>query len=303
MGPPGGTSAEDHADGEIDGQSGRRGHGGRQRAHDDLDTRRGLAEPFSGQVTKPPLHPISADGRSDRLGDHETDPSGTRLGAASRRGSPGSDERRGRRAAPCAGSHPPCASETAPATRIRRPAQADSLARPLRRRAARMARPARVRIRSRKPWVRLRRRLLGWKVRLLTGGLPHSEDDCSKMTVATTPTGNGGVGRIAGSQRRPPNGTGTDQVGQTRRRARRSRTARNSRTRRAVVEATRRIWSGILLGSGCRRPAGLLASRLFSTFRFQLPFRLSPTSPVMPETHPIGEGDPGLAAVLHTGCG
>ena len=40
--------------------------------------------------------------------------------------------------------------------------------RPLRRRAARIARPARVRMRRRKPWVRLRRRLLGWKVRLLT---------------------------------------------------------------------------------------------------------------------------------------
>lgn len=31
-----------------------------------------------------------------------------------------------------------------------------------------MARPARVRIRSRKPWVLARRRLFGWKVRLLT---------------------------------------------------------------------------------------------------------------------------------------
>src|SRR4051812_22401176 len=36
-----------------------------------------------------------------------------------------------------------------------------------------MARPARVLIRRRKPWVRLRRRRLGWKVRLLTGGLPY----------------------------------------------------------------------------------------------------------------------------------
>jgi hypothetical protein len=36
------------------------------------------------------------------------------------------------------------------------------------RRAARTARPARVRIRSRKPWVLARRRLFGWYVRLLT---------------------------------------------------------------------------------------------------------------------------------------
>src|SRR5690606_12608083 len=46
--------------------------------------------------------------------------------------------------------------------------QAESSLRPLRRRAARMARPARVRMRSRKPWVFARRRLFGWKVRLLT---------------------------------------------------------------------------------------------------------------------------------------
>jgi hypothetical protein len=41
-------------------------------------------------------------------------------------------------------------------------AQADSLSRPLPRRADRMARPARVRMRSRKPWVLARRRLFGW---------------------------------------------------------------------------------------------------------------------------------------------
>jgi hypothetical protein len=52
------------------------------------------------------------------------------------------------------------------------PAQADSSARPLRRRAARIARPARVRMRSRNPWVLARRRLFGWNVRLLTCGLP-----------------------------------------------------------------------------------------------------------------------------------
>lgn len=40
--------------------------------------------------------------------------------------------------------------------------------RPLRRRAERTARPARVRIRRRKPWVLARRRLFGWKVRLDT---------------------------------------------------------------------------------------------------------------------------------------
>lgn len=45
---------------------------------------------------------------------------------------------------------------------------ADSFSRPLRRRAVMIARPARVRIRKRKPCVLARRRLFGWKVRLLT---------------------------------------------------------------------------------------------------------------------------------------
>jgi hypothetical protein len=49
--------------------------------------------------------------------------------------------------------------------------QAESRERPLARRAERMARPARVRIRRRNPWVLARRRVFGWKVRLLTCGL------------------------------------------------------------------------------------------------------------------------------------
>jgi len=47
--------------------------------------------------------------------------------------------------------------------------QADSRARPLARLLFRIDRPARVRMRARKPCFRLRRRLLGWKVRLLIG--------------------------------------------------------------------------------------------------------------------------------------
>jgi len=43
-------------------------------------------------------------------------------------------------------------------------AHTESLLRPLRRRADNTARPERVRILTRKPWVRLRRRLLGWYV-------------------------------------------------------------------------------------------------------------------------------------------
>ena len=61
-----------------------------------------------------------------------------------------------------------------PPTCLPESAQADRRARPLARRAARIARPARVRMRSRKPWVFERRRLFGWKVRLLTSGTPSS---------------------------------------------------------------------------------------------------------------------------------
>jgi hypothetical protein len=93
--------------------------------------------------------------------------------------------------------------------------QADRRARPLRRRAEMMARPARVRIRRRKPWVRLRRRLLGWNVRLLTEELPHLRSARQIRYGADTT-------RIAGASRwqrplckRPSNGTGRRQTGQT----------------------------------------------------------------------------------------
>jgi hypothetical protein len=73
--------------------------------------------------------------------------------------------------------------------------QALSRSRPLRLRAARTARPARVRMRSRKPCVFARRRLFGWNVRLLTGtpgrgrSCAGTRDDrvrVSESTQATT---------------------------------------------------------------------------------------------------------------------
>jgi hypothetical protein len=72
--------------------------------------------------------------------------------------------------------------------------QADSSERPFRRRAVRMARPARVRMRNRKPWVLARRRLFGWKVRLLTVWLHHGR---------SRPRG-GRSRRGAGGRERPP---------------------------------------------------------------------------------------------------
>ena len=55
-------------------------------------------------------------------------------------------------------------------------AQAARRWRPLPRRAAMIARPARVRIRRRKPCFLCRRRLFGWNVRLLTGMTPVTRE-------------------------------------------------------------------------------------------------------------------------------
>ena len=65
--------------------------------------------------------------------------------------------------------------------------QAESSVRPLRRRAERMDRPARVRIRKRKPCVFARRRLFGWKVRLLIDQLrsPVRQSDLPNVSPKT----------------------------------------------------------------------------------------------------------------------
>src|SRR5690606_12963463 len=61
-----------------------------------------------------------------------------------------------------AGPHPPPATQVDEGGAVRdAPDQADSLLRPLRRRAFSTARPARSAMRWRKPWRRARRRLLG----------------------------------------------------------------------------------------------------------------------------------------------
>ena len=85
-------------------------------------------------------------------------------------------------------------------TRTRERCQADSSERPLRRRADRIARPARVRMRSRKPCVLARRRLFGWKVRLLTCTSPRSRLQRKE--------GPGATGTRARSRPRPASGHG-----------------------------------------------------------------------------------------------
>ena len=60
--------------------------------------------------------------------------------------------------------------------------QADRRLRPLSRRALMMARPERVRMRARKPCLRARRRLFGWKVRF-TAGSGHDGRTCRHGAV------------------------------------------------------------------------------------------------------------------------
>jgi hypothetical protein len=87
--------------------------------------------------------------------------------------------------------------------------QADSSERPFWRRAAKMARPARVRMRRRKPWVLALRRLFGWNVRLLTRILRYcTAIRCSVLKVVRGTRSNDAVAGLpdetaAGIRKRP----------------------------------------------------------------------------------------------------
>ena len=129
----------------------------------------------ASSATQPPAHPVSRHAGTDGLAHDEADD--RRIGGESgqvvhdevsaARATTRPDNRRkvGRPA------HSVCGRQHGRDDRSA--TQADSSPRPLRRREDRIARPARVRIRSRKPCVFARRRLFGWKVRLLTVGLHH----------------------------------------------------------------------------------------------------------------------------------
>jgi hypothetical protein len=108
----------------------------------------------SRRIPPGPAHPgpgASADGLSAAPGR-----TGHRLGRPGRT-PPGAASVRPREASSITAAKGDCAGQTL------------TRARPLRRRAARTARPALVRMRSRNPCVFARRRLFGWNVRLLTG--------------------------------------------------------------------------------------------------------------------------------------
>jgi hypothetical protein len=141
-----------------------------QGAYDHRATGWEAVDAVTAQVAEPTLDPVADDGVADATTDHEAHQCGACVvvdqqvhdeGAATvtssgARDSPqvgptGEAVRRGQHG-------------TEPASR----AQTARLLRPLRRREDKMARPARVRMRSRNPCTLWRRRLFGWYVRLLT---------------------------------------------------------------------------------------------------------------------------------------
>lgn len=76
-----------------------------------------------------------------------------------------------------------------------------------------MARPARVRIRSRNPWVFARRRLFGWKVRLLTVSLHHVS--VPRQREAARPAGSCAVFEhtlVGSAQAAPPGGGARQEI-------------------------------------------------------------------------------------------
>jgi len=166
------------------------------------------------QVAESAAHPVAHYGVAHTAGDYESH-SGRR-GNRPHRSEEVHDDRTACSASPLPDGEGELGSPAQPGSsrqHVVLPAQADSSARPLRRRAARIARPARVRMRSRNPWVLARRRLFGWNVRLLTCGLP---------------AGGGGGARWAG--RRDPR-QNTPPVG---------------------FEPDRACWSGLVSTAACR---------------------------------------------------
>jgi hypothetical protein len=118
------------------------------------------------QLTKAPLNPVSGHCVANRPADHKSYPGWFPLRE------PGADQQVADHAGPARtgpGAHGQRELRAAAHPGLGRQDQALSRSRPLCLRAARTARPARVRIRSRKPCVFARRRLFGWNVRLLTG--------------------------------------------------------------------------------------------------------------------------------------
>ena len=125
--------------------------------------------------TKLPTQTIASSCRTDRAADREGDAQRYRRGIVEKGAPQGFASRR----ATGAGQ----SLEGAPATDP--PDQADSRVRPLSRLALMIERPARVRMRARKPCLRARRRVLGWNVRF-TDSRPSRA--CSTTEQAPRPS-------------------------------------------------------------------------------------------------------------------
>ncbi len=137
------------------------------RAHHKKATARKRLKVPAHEFAEPSLDAVPRHGRADRPADHESYPGWLPVMDAVR-----ADQQVARHARPPRtrpGPHGQRELRTATHPGLGRQDQALSRSRPLCLRAARTARPARVRMRSRKPCVLARRRLFGWNVRLLTG--------------------------------------------------------------------------------------------------------------------------------------
>jgi hypothetical protein len=119
------------------------------------------------QLTKASLHLVPGHRRTNRPADHEPYPGWLGLMRSVRSYQQVAHDTGPACPGPGAHGQPELGTVTHPG--LGRQDQALSRSRPLCLRAARTARPARVRMRSRKPCVFARRRLFGWNVRLLTG--------------------------------------------------------------------------------------------------------------------------------------
>lgn len=129
-------------------------------------------QPIFHQMTEAPLDLVAQHGAADPTADDKADPDGLLIIS-----NPGVDDDSGGGSAGAASYDMGELGGPAQPVRSRkhRGNQAASRARPLRRRLPTMARPARVRMRKRKPCVLCRRRLFGWNVRLVTEELPVFE--------------------------------------------------------------------------------------------------------------------------------
>jgi len=127
------------------------------------------------ECTELPLHAVPGDGRTDRPAYHESYP-GRFLPVERVIADQQMPDEAGP-ARPGPGAHGQGELGAAAHPGLGWQDQALSRSRPLRLRAARTARPARVRMRSRKPCVFARRRLFGWNVRLLTGTPGKGSDE------------------------------------------------------------------------------------------------------------------------------